>query len=72
MIYSPIYAATEGMIAMNIWPQEIHEVVTERYYVLIPRCIFYEFIPIEQSTEENPSTLLLHQVIIYHLIPHIR
>ena len=57
MIYSPIYAATEGMVAMNIWPYS-----TDRYYLLIPKCLFYELIPIDECTEENPSTLLLHQV----------
>lgn len=57
MIYSPIYAATEGFVGMNIWPYS-----EERNYLLVPKALFYEFIPIDKSMEETPDTLLLHEV----------
>jgi len=57
-IYSPIYAATEGLIAINLWPER-----KESYYTLLPRAMFYEFIPIADSEEDQPATLLMHQVM---------
>ena len=57
-IYSPIYAATEGIIGLNLQPFS-----DKRHYMLIPRAIFYEFIPIEENMDgDQPQTLLMHQV----------
>uniref|UniRef100_A0A3Q3F0S5 GH3 domain containing n=1 Tax=Labrus bergylta TaxID=56723 RepID=A0A3Q3F0S5_9LABR len=55
--YSPFYAATEGLIGVNLWPQE-----PNRRYLLCPRSMFCEFLP-ESSLEENtPPTLLMEEV----------
>ena len=40
--YSPLYAATEGFIGVNIWPME-----DQRRYLLHPKAMFFEFIPID-------------------------
>lgn len=57
-IYSPIYAATEGFIGANLWPFS-----DQARYLLVPKALFYEFIPMEESArDEDPETLLLHQV----------
>nr|XP_054756098.1 GH3 domain-containing protein-like [Lytechinus pictus] len=56
-IYSCLYAASEGLIGINIWPHD-----EERRYLLVPRSMFCEFIPIENSDEEQPDTLLMDQV----------
>ncbi|CAH1776590.1 unnamed protein product, partial [Owenia fusiformis] len=55
--YSPLYAATEGLIGVNIWPER-----EERRYILAPRSMFFEFIPVEHSGEDQPKTLLPHEV----------
>ena len=34
----------------------------ERHYTLVPRAMFFEFIPIEHSDEAQPETLFLDQV----------
>ena len=52
------YAAAEGYFAM---PTELD--VTD--YVLLPHCIFFEFIPVSDdpdAEEENPRTLLLSEL----------
>lgn len=51
-IYSPFYAATEGLLGINLWPKEDRAV-----YMLVPRAMFYEFIPVEESSEEQPTTV---------------
>ncbi|XP_067948117.1 GH3 domain-containing protein-like [Watersipora subatra] len=56
-IYSPIYAATEGIIGINLWPFS-----EDRQYMLLPSAMFYEFIPISDSIQDQPETLLMHQV----------
>ncbi|XP_072171477.1 GH3 domain-containing protein-like [Diadema setosum] len=56
-IYSCLYAASEGLIGINIWPRD-----EERRYLLVPRSMFCEFIPIEHSDEDQPSTLLMNEV----------
>ncbi|MBN3315921.1 GHDC protein, partial [Atractosteus spatula] len=55
--YSPFYAATEGLIGVNLWPER-----ERRQYLLCPRSMFCEFIPEESLEERQPGTLLLHQV----------
>ncbi|XP_034564424.1 GH3 domain-containing protein [Notolabrus celidotus] len=55
--YSPFYAATEGLIGVNLWPQE-----PNRRYLLCPRSMFCEFLPESSLEEEKPSTLLMEEV----------
>ncbi|KAL6094960.1 ghdc [Pungitius sinensis] len=55
--YSPFYAATEGLIGVNLWPQEPH-----RRYMLCPRSMFCEFLPERSLEEETPPTLLMEEV----------
>lgn len=56
-IYSPLYGATEGLIGVNLWPEK-----EERQYLLCPRSMFLEFIPISQSDQDQPATLFADQV----------
>lgn len=49
-IYSPFYGSTEGLIGVNLWPQE-----TTPVYMLVPRAMFFEFIPVEESSQEQPK-----------------
>ncbi|XP_059386618.1 GH3 domain-containing protein isoform X1 [Carassius carassius] len=55
--YSPFYAATEGLIGVNLWPQQ-----ESRQYLLCPRSMFCEFIPEEDLDSEWPKTLLMEQL----------
>uniref|UniRef100_A0A671Y7U0 GH3 domain containing n=1 Tax=Sparus aurata TaxID=8175 RepID=A0A671Y7U0_SPAAU len=55
--YSPFYAATEGLIGVNLWPQE-----PNRRYLLCPRSMFCEFLPESSLEEETPHTLLMEEV----------
>ncbi|XP_068585396.1 GH3 domain-containing protein [Cebidichthys violaceus] len=55
--YSPFYAATEGLIGVNLWPQE-----PNRRYLLCPRSMFCEFLPESSLEEEAPRTLLMEEV----------
>ncbi|XP_067100775.1 GH3 domain-containing protein isoform X1 [Osmerus mordax] len=55
--YSPFYAATEGLIGVNLWPEEQH-----RRYLLCPRSMFCEFLPEANLDQEQPKTLLMDQV----------
>lgn len=55
--YSPFYAATEGLIGVNLWPQE-----PNRRYLLCPRSMFCEFLPESSLEEEEPHTLLMEEV----------
>lgn len=57
IFYSALYSATEGLLGINLDPLSHN-----RHYLLIPRTVFYEFIPLEQSDEEQPSTILLDEV----------
>lgn len=56
--YSPLYAATEGLIGLNLDPLASGE----RQYTLMPSNMFFEFIPIDESDAHAPSTRLLHEV----------
>eukprot|EP00062_Callorhinchus_milii_P023115 gi/632981615/ref/XP_007907690.1/ PREDICTED: GH3 domain-containing protein [Callorhinchus milii] len=56
-VYSPVYAATEGLIGVNLWPEK-----EERRYLLCPRSMFCEFIPVDLCDEERPQTLFMDQV----------
>jgi len=55
--YSPIYGASEGLLGVNLYPARPNP-----SYCLVPTAQFYEFIPVVQSGEEQPSTLLMHQL----------
>ncbi|XP_054625272.1 GH3 domain-containing protein isoform X2 [Dunckerocampus dactyliophorus] len=55
--YSPFYAATEGLIGVNLWPEE-----PRRWYLLCPRSMFCEFLPESSLEEEMPPTLLMEEV----------
>lgn len=55
--YSPFYAATEGLIGVNLWPRE-----QSRHYLLCPRSMFCEFLPESSLDEETPRTLLMEEV----------
>eukprot|EP01125_Pyxidicula_operculata_P020042 TRINITY_DN7318_c0_g1_i1.p1 TRINITY_DN7318_c0_g1~~TRINITY_DN7318_c0_g1_i1.p1 ORF type:complete len:599 (+),score=101.79 TRINITY_DN7318_c0_g1_i1:200-1996(+) len=49
-IFSPIYAATEGLIGIAL---DAHD----KQYCLCPRAMYFEFIPEEHSSEEQPQTI---------------
>lgn len=55
--YSPFYAATEGLIGVNLWPQD-----PNRRYLLCPRSMFCEFLPESSLEEETPQTVLMEEV----------
>ncbi|XP_044194248.1 GH3 domain-containing protein [Thunnus albacares] len=55
--YSPFYAATEGLIGVNLWPEE-----PNRRYLLCPRSMFCEFLPESSLEEETPHTVLMEEV----------
>ncbi|XP_068741606.1 uncharacterized protein [Montipora capricornis] len=61
-ICSTIYGATEGLIGVNLWPLE-----KKPCYVLVPRSMFFEFIPLEQSHKEQPQTLFGEELKVGHL-----
>ncbi|BFZ14829.1 hypothetical protein BsWGS_17868 [Bradybaena similaris] len=56
-LYSPLYAASEGLLGINIWPKELPS-----HYLLHPQAQFFEFIPEYHMDEEQPNTYLMHQV----------
>lgn len=55
--YSPIYGASEGLLGVNLFPGRPNPT-----YCLVPSAQFYEFIPVSHSQEEQPTTLLMHQL----------
>ena len=62
--FSPLYAATEGLIGVNVTPSEDKMFAT---YALLPRALFYEFIPVsntESTKSKSTRTLLSHQLEI--------
>ncbi len=56
-IYSPCYAASEGIMGINPYVKNIR-------YVIIPDTVFYEFIPSEELSENNPKTISSEQLEI--------
>lgn len=55
-MYSPLYGATEGLLGVNLWPKE-----EKALYLMVPDAQFFEFIPIENSDEDQPKVLsILH------------
>ncbi|KAM9817187.1 GH3 domain-containing protein [Neosynchiropus ocellatus] len=55
--YSPFYAATEGLIGVNLWPLQ-----QKRCYLLCPRSMFCEFLPEKSLDQDAPQTLLMDEV----------
>lgn len=56
-VYSPTYCAAEGLCGVNLWPTE-----DVPQYVLCPRSVFFEFIPVDMSEQEQPATLCIQDV----------
>lgn len=56
-VYSPLYAATEGLLGINTDPAP-HGDGTDAQYTLMPSAMFFEFVPEERSSEAQPGTLL--------------
>ncbi|XP_023930260.1 probable indole-3-acetic acid-amido synthetase GH3.8 isoform X1 [Lingula anatina] len=54
-IRNSLYLASEGMIGFSMSADDS--------YVMLPQWNFYEFIPAENCKEEQPDTLLMHQVV---------
>lgn len=54
--YSPLYAASEGLIGVNLDPKS-------STYTLVPRAMFYEFIPVAVSHEAQPKTLRSSELV---------
>lgn len=56
--FSPAYAASGGVMALNLWPER-----PQGFYLLPPGIPFIELLPIKAGAqEEAPSTLLLTDV----------
>ncbi|XP_030852845.1 jasmonoyl--L-amino acid synthetase GH3.5-like [Strongylocentrotus purpuratus] len=56
-IISSVYSSTEGTVAM------LHDVKgLDSKYIMLPSEVFCEFIPIENSHEDQPQTLLAEEV----------
>lgn len=65
-LYSPLYAASEGLLGINIWPLQ-----RPSRYLLALKSMFFEFIPVEKSDENQPETNFLDQVekgCVYELV----
>ncbi|XP_071967809.1 GH3 domain-containing protein isoform X1 [Engystomops pustulosus] len=65
-LYSPTYCAAEGLYGVNLWPKD-----DVSQYVLCPRSVFFEFIPVDTSEQEQPATLCLQDVSadkVYELV----
>ncbi|XP_007643326.1 GH3 domain-containing protein isoform X2 [Cricetulus griseus] len=56
--FSPAYAASGGVMALNLWPEQ-----PQGFYLLPPGVPFIELLPVKEGTqEEAASTLLLTDV----------
>lgn len=49
--YSPVYAATEGLLGVNLQPLRC-----PARYTLLPRVMFYEFLPVQQDAADKLIT----------------
>ncbi|XP_072047011.1 GH3 domain-containing protein-like [Amphiura filiformis] len=60
VVYSPFYICSEGLLGFNMWPK-----IPERkyHYLLFTELTFFEFIPLENSQEEQPETLLIDELM---------
>lgn len=50
-VYSPFYAATEGLLGVNVMPRRPYSVST---YVLEPGSMFFELLPLDWRFEADP------------------
>ena len=55
--YGAFYIATEGWLGINIWPNRYPSV-----WLLSPYKVFFEFIPMADIHEEQPSVLFMDEV----------
>jgi hypothetical protein len=63
-IYSPIYAASEGLLGVNLDS-------SEKAFTLLPRAMFFEFVPVAHMHELQPKTLFMEELTVgeeYELI----
>jgi hypothetical protein len=60
-IFSPVYAATEGLLGLCLNPQATGD-GTGAEYTLVPSSMFFEFIPLDLSSEAQPQTLLASEL----------
>ncbi|XP_072021511.1 uncharacterized protein [Amphiura filiformis] len=58
-LYGHLYASSEGIIAINLWPD-----IMEERYALFPDIMFYEFIPEDIRDRDQPETKLIHELQI--------
>jgi hypothetical protein len=56
-VYSSVYSATEATVGINRY-------INRQRYVVIPSVAFFEFIPVENSDEDQPSTKNLNELKI--------
>ncbi|PIK55473.1 putative GH3 domain-containing protein [Apostichopus japonicus] len=54
LAYSSFLICTEGFLGINLWPKA----KGNPKYVLCPNVLFFEFIPLSESAEEDPKVLL--------------
>ncbi|XP_030077469.1 GH3 domain-containing protein isoform X2 [Microcaecilia unicolor] len=59
VVYSALYRAAEGLIGVNLWPEKM-----EQSYVLCPRSMFCEFLPVDQleKGDQQPPTMCMWDV----------
>jgi hypothetical protein len=57
-IYSPSYGATESFIGIALWPSQPES------YVLATDAAYFEFIPVDQVDDDDPSCITLDQLVI--------
>lgn len=58
-VYSPVYAASEGLLGVNLDPLD-----ADVAYALPPRAAFFEFIPVAEAGAEAPATLLPEELLV--------
>nr|XP_033774140.1 GH3 domain-containing protein isoform X2 [Geotrypetes seraphini]XP_033774141.1 GH3 domain-containing protein isoform X2 [Geotrypetes seraphini] len=58
-VYSALYRVAEGLIGVNLWPKKL-----EQHYVLCPRSVFCEFLPMDHLEEgdQQPPTICMWDV----------
>jgi hypothetical protein len=57
-IYSTVYAASEGLIGIALDPQPNGQSL----FCLVPRALFYEFLPMDRNDHNDLSTVLAHEL----------
>lgn len=56
-IYSTVYGATEALIGMAVKPDTVN-------YVVVPRTVYFEFMPLSEQDSQSPITLDLDELKI--------